>query len=42
MIRNRLEEGKSEEVVVHKLIRHYGLETKEAKAYFDRYAKDTV
>lgn len=42
LILDNLEDGKSEEVIVNKLIRHYGLETKEAKAYFDRYAKETV
>ena len=41
MILDNLEDGKSEEVIVNKLVRRFELETKEAKAYFEKYAKES-
>ena len=41
LILDNLEDGKSEETIVNKLVRGFELETKEAKAYFDKYAKES-
>ena len=41
LILDNLEDGKSEETIVNKLVRGFDLETKEAKAYFDKYAKES-
>lgn len=41
MILDNLEDGKSEEVIVNKLVRRFELETKEAEAYFEKYAKES-
>ena len=41
LILDNLADGKSEETIVNKLVRGFELETKEAKAYFDKYAKES-
>ena len=41
LILDNLEDGKSEETIVNKLVRGFELETKKAKEYFDKYAKET-
>ena len=42
LILDNLEDGKSEEAIVNKLVRRFRLETEDAKAYFDKYAKESV
>lgn len=42
LILDNLEDGKSEEAIVNKLVRRFRLETEDAKAYFDKFAKESV
>lgn len=42
LILDNLEDGKSEEAIVNKLVRRFRLETEDAKAYFDKSAKESV
>ena len=42
LILDNLEDGKSEEVIISKLVRRFGLKVETAKEYFDRYAKQDV
>ena len=38
MILDNLEEGKSKEIIVGKLMRRFALSEEQAEAYFDKYA----
>ena len=42
LILDNLEDGKSEEVIINKLVRRFDLNKKGAKDYFDKYARQTV
>lgn len=42
LILDNLEDGKSEEVIISKLVRRFGLKVETAREYFDRYAKQDV
>ena len=42
LILDNLEEGKTEEVIVNKLVKRFGLEPKAARKYFEKYSKETV
>lgn len=41
LILDNLEDGKTEEVIINKLIRRFGLKTEEARNYYDKYAKES-
>lgn len=42
LILDNLEDGKSEEVIIGKLVKRFGLNTEAAKEYFEKYSKETV
>ena len=42
LILDNLEDGKSEEVIIGKLVKRFGLEPENAKKYFDKYAKESL
>ncbi len=42
MIVDNLEERKSEEVIIKKLMRHFSLGERQAKNYYDKYAKAVI
>lgn len=41
LILDNLEDGKTEEVIINKLIRRFGLKPEEAQNYYDKYAKES-
>lgn len=42
MIVDNLEERKSEEIIIKKLMRHFSLGEQQAKNYYDKYAKEVI
>lgn len=42
LILDNLEDGKSEEVIIGKLVKRFGLNPETAKEYFEKYSKETV
>lgn len=42
LILDNLEDGKSEEVIIGKLVKRFGLNIEAAKEYFEKYSKEIV
>lgn len=42
LILDNLEDGKSEEVIIGKLVKRFELNPETAKEYFEKYSKETV
>ena len=42
LILDNLEDGKSEEVIVNKLVKRFGLEPEDARKYFENHSKQNV
>ena len=42
LIVDNLEERKSEEIIIKKLMRHFSLGEQQAKNYYDKYAKEVI
>ena len=42
LILDNLEDGRTEEVIINKLIKRFEMKAEDARRYFDKYAKETV